>query len=237
MNIQPSTIKELLQLQLLNQLSLLSSSDSPAGSEDDSPFSDILNSFLSAATVPNKMTSGADTAAIDGRLGAKAPLRPGYVPDLAWGTSMNPLYGSRDSFAADALNPLIDQASRRYGVQSSLVKAVIDAESSFNPNAVSRAGAKGLMQLMDGTSRGLGVSNPLDPEQNVHGGTQYLSGLLRKYNGNRAVALAAYNAGPGRIDRLGITTDQELMSKLHLLPSETQDYVSKVMRLQRQYEA
>lgn len=235
MNIQPSTIKELLQLQLLNQLSLLSSSDSPAGSEEDSPFSDILNSFLSAST--NKMTSGAETAAVDGRLGAKAPLRPGYVPDLEWGMNMNPMYGSQASFAADALNPLIDQASRRYGVQSSLVKAVIDAESSFNPNAVSRAGAKGLMQLMDGTSRGLGVSNPLDPEQNVHGGTQYLSGLLRKYNGNRAVALAAYNAGPGRIDRLGITTDQELMSKLHLLPSETQDYVSKVMRLQRQYEA
>lgn len=117
----------------------------------------------------------------------------------------------------------------------SLIKAVIDAESSFNPNAVSSAGAKGLMQLMDGTARGLGVSNPFDPAQNIEGGTKYLSNLIQRFGGEMAMVLAAYNAGPTRVAGLGVSSDEELMSVAHELPKETQAYISKVMNAQSKY--
>lgn len=122
----------------------------------------------------------------------------------------------------------IQQAALKYNVDPNLIQAVIRTESNFNPNAVSSAGAKGLMQLMDSTAKGLGVSNSFDPAQNIDGGTKYLAMLLKKYGGQTAVALAAYNAGPGRIDRLGITTEEDLYNKLESLPAETQAYIGKV---------
>jgi len=125
---------------------------------------------------------------------------------------------------------LIAQASAKYGVDADLIRAIIQTESGFRADAVSSAGAKGLMQLMDATARSLGVNNSLDPQQNVDGGTRYIAYLLQKYKGNEQVALAAYNAGPGRIDRLGISNDSELQANLDKLPGETQRYVSKVQQ-------
>ncbi|MGG3282848.1 lytic transglycosylase domain-containing protein [Paenibacillus solani] len=130
---------------------------------------------------------------------------------------------------------LITTAGDRYGVPVSLIKAVIDAESSFNPNAVSSAGAKGLMQLMDGTARGLGVNNPFDPAQNIEGGTKYLSNLIQRFGGEIAMVLAAYNAGPTRIAGMGVSTDEELMSVAQQLPKETQEYIGKVMNARSKY--
>jgi soluble lytic murein transglycosylase-like protein len=135
-----------------------------------------------------------------------------------------------------SFDPIIEQASTKYGVSSSLVKSVIHAESSFDSMSVSGAGAKGLMQLMDNTARGLGVTDSFDPEQNINGGTRYLSEMLNKYNGSEAVALAAYNAGPGRIDRLGIRTEADLQAKFSQLPQETQKYVNKVLELAKGYQ-
>jgi len=130
---------------------------------------------------------------------------------------------------------LIQTASAKYGVPVDLIKAVIDTESSFNPNVVSTAGAKGLMQLMDGTARGLGVSDSFDPAQNIDGGVRYLSYQLKRFDGQEKMALAAYNAGPGRVINLGVSNDQELLEKLTLLPKETQSYITKIERARAQY--
>jgi soluble lytic murein transglycosylase-like protein len=97
----------------------------------------------------------------------------------------------------------IEEASALYGVSSDLVRAVIQTESGFNPRAVSGVGAKGLMQLMPRTARALGIEDPFDPKQNIYGGVKYLSTLLEKYNGNVALALASYNAGPGNVRKHG----------------------------------
>lgn len=123
----------------------------------------------------------------------------------------------------------IGQIAQKYGVDPDLVREVVRAESNFNPNATSRAGAKGLMQLMDSTARSHHVYNSYDPEQNLAGGTKYLRELLTRYNGNVKVALAAYNAGPGRIDLLNIDTDEEFDQKAQYLPRETQNYVKKIV--------
>jgi soluble lytic murein transglycosylase-like protein len=146
-------------------------------------------------------------------------------PNASWGGALLP----DTSGSSSAFDDLIAAAGEKYGVSPSLIKGVIQSESSFDPNAVSSAGAKGLMQLMDGTAQGLGVTNAFDPAQNIDGGTRFLSYLLRKYDGNESVALAAYNAGPGRVDRLGITSEQDIAAKYDTLPQETQQYISKVL--------
>jgi soluble lytic murein transglycosylase-like protein len=114
---------------------------------------------------------------------------------------------------------LIVQHSQRIGVRPSLVRAVVQVESGFNPAAYSPKGAMGLMQLMPATARQFGVRNAFNPEENVRAGTTYLRQLLDRYGDNEELALAAYNAGPGAVDKHG----------LRIPPyRETRDYVSRV---------
>jgi len=125
---------------------------------------------------------------------------------------------------------LINRYAQQFGVSPDLVARVIRAESSFNPRARSHAGAMGLMQLMPATARQMGVTNPWDPEQNIRGGTRYLAEQLRRWNGNVALALASYNAGPANVQRWvrqAKTTDWRVVKRYAF--KETRDYVDKIL--------
>lgn len=118
---------------------------------------------------------------------------------------------------------LIASASAKYGVSASLIRAVIQAESGYNPQAVSRAGAGGLMQLMPGTAKHLKVADRFDPHQNVDGGVRYLKFLLDTFKGDVSLALAAYNAGLSKVAKYGGIPPYE----------ETRTYVSRVLSYMR----
>jgi hypothetical protein len=119
----------------------------------------------------------------------------------------------------------IASASAQWGLDPGFVTNVARAESGLNPNAVSAAGAKGIMQLMDATAAMLGVSNPFDPVQNINAGVKYLAQLLNQFAGDAAKALAAYNWGPGNVSK---AIQQWGSDWLAHVPGETQNYVAKI---------
>jgi soluble lytic murein transglycosylase-like protein len=174
-------LKAMMELKAVQNFSTSNSTAS-----DSSTFQDILNEILkddevSALSEPLTSTSTAEVNSV--------PI-----------TSMPPLSLLK---ASNNIDQIINQASQQYGVPAKLIKAVIQQESSFNSNAVSKTGAAGLMQLMPGTAKSLGVSDVFDPEQNILAGSKYLKQLLDKFDGKIDLALAAYNAGPANVDKYG----------------------------------
>jgi soluble lytic murein transglycosylase-like protein len=174
-----------------------SKSPAPASSTPAAPGSPTFASALDQATAAGDPSATAAT-------GAAAGTGPG---------------------AATPFANEIDAAARKYGVDPALVRAVVKQESGFNPKAGSPAGAQGLMQLMPATARALGCNNPWDPAQNIDAGTRYLKQQLDRFGGDVRKALAAYNAGPGAVQRYGGVPPY----------AETQNYVQKVMAYAEDY--
>ena len=128
--------------------------------------------------------------------------------------------------ATDKYDKLISDASRKYDVDSRLLKAMIKAESDFDPQAISRKGAMGLMQIMPENFKMLNLENPFDPWQNIRAGTQYFKKLYERFNGKLALSLAAYNAGPTAVDRYKSIPPYQ----------ETEEYVRRVLRYYRTFK-
>jgi hypothetical protein len=180
-------------------------------------------------TVSNILLPGAYPGGQAGGIGltdTKTELTAGLSNPAAPATGFSEILAQRLSLPTSQNNydgAFVD-AGRQFNVNPALLKAIASAESGFNPGAVSPAGAVGLMQIMPGTAQQLGI-DPRDPVQSVYGAANYLRSLLDRFNGNTALAVAAYNAGPGAVARYnGIPPFQE-----------TQDYVERVAGLMDQY--
>lgn len=219
---QAREVAENLTLQMLQSSLTLSGDSSPSSGNSvsshpltsietylkayrDNLAEDVAPSATSPAVASPVQNVGSDDRKA---IAAETVVHPRSTPDTSW------------------LNPVISRASQKYGVDANLIRAVVKAESNFNPQAVSHAGARGLMQLMPATARFLGVSDSFDPEQNVMGGTRFLKDMLQRYDGNIDSALAAYNWGPGNVDR-----------RPDNLPRETRDYLVRVKQLYASYSA
>ena len=134
--------------------------------------------------------------------------------------------GRRAAPDTGRFDDIIRSAASRHGVEFPLIKAMIKVESNFDPRAVSRKGAKGLMQIMPENFARLNISDPFNPRQNIMGGSYYFKQMLDRFDGKLSLALAAYNAGPTRVEQLGAIPPYP----------ETRDYVKKVMRYYRRFK-
>ena len=216
----------------LNDLSSLSSLGSVLGtssnsSSSSSAFNIMLTRLLSAISEKNKYAkTEAEKVSLEGILSTynSSVLSSGS-------TSINNYITADVSTLTvdERIENAVELYSNQHGVDSNLVKAIIKVESNFDPNVVSSAGAKGLMQLMPENCKALGVEDPFNIEQNIEGGVKHIKEYIDRYDGDIEMALMAYNGGPTRMMNRGVTS----IDDIYKMPKETQNYVPKVMSYYR----
>jgi len=201
-----------------------------------------LSIFNRINAIENKINSLesrlSDSAAPTGKIGKAERSEPGGVSFTSLVNSLSdqkfqPQASSsyrptqKQQLDSASVRPYVQEAAAKYNVDPALIEAVIKQESAYNASAKSYVGAQGLMQLMPGTAKDLGVNNPFDPRENVMGGAKYLSQLMEMFDGNLTKVLAGYNAGPGNVQKYGGVPPFK----------ETQDYVEKVLNNYSDFKA
>lgn len=186
-------------------------------------FQAILEEKLGIPVAGSEVNSAVQSTAAQDYLSAAAQSYIGGAMQNASGTTMASL-----AQQAQPYMQYIQNASAKYNIPTDLILGVIKAESDFNPNSVSYAGAMGLMQLMPENCEEDGVTNPFDPAQNIEAGTAEISRFLNKYNGDLKLALAAYNTGPGNLSKRNVVSSQS--AEYQAVPQIVRDYVDRVLR-------
>ena len=210
--------------QITNKVNSLNAQNNPANPLDTLyPDTNKVNNAPSFEKVlQSTTTSNFGTLLLDPRLKQVNADLIKASPQLSFSNALseaNAIQANTQSAAKSQILNVVNQIADKYGVDEKLVQALIKQESGFNPKAKSKAGAMGLMQLMPSTAKNLGVQDPYNIVQNVEGGVKYLKSMLDKYNGNVILALAAYNAGPGAVDKYDGVPPYK----------ETQNYVKNIL--------
>lgn len=192
-------------------------------SSEESGIGSTSNFAVILAALMDSNSAGSGTGQVVRRVAGPAARTPESLKTVSPRQFRTPPSGSASVSSNTGLDHILESTAKKFGIEPGLLKAVAKVESDFNPFAVSKSGAMGLMQLMPGTAASLGVENPFNAMENIEGGARYLKSLMDRYGGDARLALAAYNAGPGAVDRHGGVPPY----------SETTSYLNKINNIFR----